>query len=137
MKYILLVIALAFAFTACGNKSKATESTTVVQEEINIDENQTAVIYFHSNHRCATCMAVENVTKKAVASYKGKVPFYSVDITLEGNKALMNKYKIGGQSLVIVNKDQKIDLTSEAFMYARSKPEKIKASINTTINSIQ
>lgn len=139
MKSILLVITLALALTACGNKNKSTESaenTTIASQEINIDENQTTVIYFHSNHRCATCMAVENITKEAVDTYKGKVPFHSVDITLEENKALMSHYKIGGQSLVVVNKDQKIDITNEAFMYARSSPEKVKSRVTTTIDSL-
>jgi len=136
MKHIIYVIALTLAFTSCGQKNKTAESATATQQEITIDENQTTVIYFHSNHRCATCMAVENVTKEAVDSYKGKVPFYSVDITLDDSKALMKKYGIGVQSLVVVNKDQKIDLTSEAFMYARSNPDKVKASLKTTIDAL-
>lgn len=137
MKHILLVLALTFAVTSCGNKNKAAESTANTQQEITIDKNQTTVIYFHSNHRCATCMAVENVTKEAVDTYKGKVPFYSVDMTLDENKALMKSYNIGVQSLIVVNNDQKLDLTSEAFMYARSKPEKVKDKVKSTIDSLQ
>ena len=138
MKQIILFLALTFAFTACGHKNKAAESTTIAQQEINIDRTQTTVIYFHSNHRCATCMAVENVAKEALKeNYKDAIPFFSVDMTLEENKALMKTYSIGVQSLVVVKSDTKIDLTSEAFMYARSKPEKIKASLKTTIDSLQ
>ena len=138
MKHILLILALTFAFTACGHKNKAAEGTTVAQQEINIDKNQTTVIYFHSNHRCATCMAVENVTKEALKeNYKGAIPFFSVDMTLEENKALMKTYSIGVQSLIVVKNDTKIDLTSEAFMYARSKPEKVKGSLKTSIDSLQ
>jgi thioredoxin-related protein len=138
MKNILLILALTFAFTACGNKNKTADKDTETQQEISIDKSQTTVIYFHSNHRCATCLAVENITKEALKeNYKEAIPFFSIDMTLEENKALMKTYSIGVQTLIVVKKDTRIDLTSEAFMYARSKPEKVKGSLKASIDSLQ
>ena len=136
MKHLLLVLVLALTVTACGSKNKSNENTSSTEQTISIDPNQTTVIYFHSNHRCATCMAVENVSKEAADRYKSKIPFYSVDMTLEKNKALMEQYKIGVQSLIIVKNDQKLNLTSEAFMYARSKPEKVISKVQSSIESL-
>ncbi len=133
MKNTVLVLFTAFALTACGGKQQSTENSS---ETVSIAEGQTAVIYFHTKHRCATCMAVESVTREALTAYGGRVPFYSVDMAAPENKALMKKYQIGNQSLVVVRNDKKEDLTGEAFMFARSKPEKVKKLLQTTINSL-
>lgn len=93
--------------------------------------------YFHATRRCATCEAVEAVTKEALKEYYGnKVPFESINNDEEKNSALVAKYKISGTSLLIVNGDKMVDLTNDAFLNARTKPEKLKSKIKSTINSM-
>ena len=135
MKKLLTILALVAVVTACGHKKNNT--TQVEQTDFNLDKEQVAVLYFHSNHRCATCMAVENVTKEALSeNYKDSIPFYSIDITDDKNQSIVKDYAVAGQTLLVVKNDKKINLTSNAFMYARSKPEKVKEEIKTTIDSL-
>lgn len=134
MKQIITTLTLLLLLTACGNKKKNDTTTPL---DISIENGQTAVLYFHSNHRCATCMAVENTTKEAIEeNYKDEVPFYSIDITTSEAKALMQQYNIAVQTLLIVKDDKRENITSHAFMYARSKPEKVKENITSILESL-
>lgn len=134
MKQIISLIALVTVLTACGGKKGSTESTSV--DSFTFDNKKTTVLYFHSNHRCATCMAVENVTKETIAeNFAETVAFYSLDINEAKNKAVMKQYSIGGQTLLIVKGDESSNMTSNAFMFARSKPEKVKSELIATIES--
>ncbi len=104
-------------------------------------ENQKAeevkVYYFHATRRCATCMAVEAVTKEALQDYYGdKVTFESINVEDEKESPLLAQYKIGGQTLLIVNGDKKVDLTNDAFLNARTNPDKFKSKLKSTIDSM-
>lgn len=133
MKNLFSIVSLILLFTACGSKGNKTAEATASNISIEIDTAETTVLYFHSNHRCATCMAVENVTKESLSE---NMPFYSIDITLDENKELVKQYGVAGQTLLIVKGEQKVNVTNEAFMFARSNPEKVKTTINSAINSL-
>lgn len=136
MKKILSLITLLTIMTACGGKKGNT--TTATADSFSFDNSKTTVLYFHSNHRCATCMAVENVTKETIdENFSGTVAFYSLDINEAQNKDVMKQYSIGGQTLLIVKGDKSSNMTSNAFMFARNKPEKVKSELIATIESYQ
>lgn len=136
MKKIVILFLLALTISACGGKKKQT--TTESEASFHFDNSKPTVLYFHSNHRCATCLAVENTTKEALAtSFDGAIPFYSLDINETQNKKLIKEYSIGGQTLLVIKGDQKTNLTNVAFMYARSNPEKVKAELISSIKSLQ
>lgn len=93
--------------------------------------------YFHFSARCVTCKAVEAEAKKNIESlYGGKVPFQSVNLDDASSKALAEKLQIGGQTLLIVKGDTKINITNEGFMYARNNPVKFKAIIKEKIDPL-
>ena len=93
--------------------------------------------YFHATRRCETCQAVEKVTKETISkNYKGKVEFISINREETANKEMVKKYKVNGQTLLLVKGDKTIDLTSPAFMYARNKPEKLAAKLKSSIDSM-
>lgn len=100
------------------------------------------VYYFHYSRRCATCNAVEEVTKKAISDLyaqqfkKGEIIFKSVNLDEETSDALAKKCKAEGQSLLIIGKGKRKDLTDKAFMYARTSPEKLKAEIKKAIDAV-
>lgn len=95
------------------------------------------VYYFHSTARCITCQTVEKVTKEAVKEFYGdKVSFLSVNNDDKTNESLMKKYRVSGQTLLIVKGDKVVNLTNDAFMNARTKPEKLKAKIKSTVDSL-
>jgi hypothetical protein len=93
--------------------------------------------YFHFSARCVTCKAVEAEAKADIENlYGGKVSFQSVNLEEESSKAIAERLQIGGQTLLIVKGDTKINLTNEGFMYARNNPEKFKAVIKEKIDPL-
>ncbi len=103
----------------------------------NITPGDVQVYYFHATRRCATCEAVESVTKEALKEYySDKVKFESINREEEKDNPLVDKYKISGQTLLILNGDKKVDLTNDAFLNARTNPDKFKSKLKSTIDSM-
>lgn len=94
--------------------------------------------YFHYTSRCATCKAVENVSIDALKELYGEsIVLKSVNLDDKENNELAEKIGVDGQSLLFVKGDKKVDITTDGFLYARSKPEKLKEIIEETINSLK
>mgnify|MGYP000978081332 CR=1 FL=1 len=95
------------------------------------------VYYFHGTRRCDTCNAVEKVASEALKQYFGdQLVLKSVNREDDKNNALVKKYKIAGQALIIVKDGKKIDLTNMAFMNAERSPFRLKAKIKETIDKL-
>ncbi|WP_163708678.1 nitrophenyl compound nitroreductase subunit ArsF family protein [Mangrovibacterium lignilyticum] len=93
--------------------------------------------YFHATRRCETCQAVEEVSKEAIQEYYGnQVEFLSVNSDEDASETLIEKYKVSGQTLIIVKGNKIIDLTTDAFLNARTNPEKLKAKIKASIDPL-
>lgn len=139
---ILTLVFIAGVFTVsaqcCDSKTLADASSTT---KANCDAKQTSTdvkaYYFHATRRCATCEAVEKVTKETIGEdYKGKVAFESINREENKDNALVKKYKISGQTLLLVKGDKKVDMTSAAFMYARNNPEKFEKKLKSAIDAM-
>lgn len=110
------------------------EAKTAEQSQIAVPVK---AYYFHATRRCATCEAVEAVTKEALQEYYGdKVTFESINREENKDNPLVSKYEISGQTLLIIKGDEKIDLTNEAFLNARTNPEKFKTKLKSTIDAM-
>lgn len=100
------------------------------------------VYYFHYTRRCVTCQAVETESQKAIASLyskevkEGKVKFIGVNLDEKGSEALARKFKAEGQALLVTSGNKRVDLTDKGFMYARSKPEVLKAELKKAIDPL-
>lgn len=95
------------------------------------------VYYFHGTRRCDTCNAVEKVAQEALKQYFGdQLMLKSINREEAKNRALVMKYQIAGQALIIVKGDKKIDLTTIAFMNAERSPFRVKAKIKETIDKL-
>jgi hypothetical protein len=100
------------------------------------------VYYFHFTRRCNTCITVENVSKEAVETQfpeqvkRGEISFRSVNLDDKEGEALGEKYKIEGQTLIVISGDQRIDLTDKGFLYAVDSPEKLKGEIKKTVEEL-
>lgn len=100
------------------------------------EEPTITAYYFHATRRCATCQAVEKVSKEyIVENYAGKVNFISINREEDQNSELVQKYEIAGQTLLIVFGDEVVNLTTEAFLNARTNPEKLQELIKSTIDA--
>lgn len=129
---LLFLFILPFATTGCNENSA---STPVADKPAKIE-----VYYFHYERRCATCIAVEEETQKALNELysaklkKGDITFKSVNLEEKQGEALADKLKVAGQSLVIVNNGKVTDITEQGFLYAKSSPEKLKSEIKKNID---
>jgi hypothetical protein len=94
--------------------------------------------YFHNTRRCMTCNTVEKVTKESLKElYGDRIILKSLVFEDQKNKALVDKYKVEGQSLFFVKGDKKVDITTDAFMNAVRRPEVVKEKIRTTVASLK
>jgi len=95
------------------------------------------VYYFHNTRRCATCKAVESVTKEALETMENeKVSFTELNLERPEGKKKAKELGISGQTLLIVCGDKKVNITQKGFMYARSKPEKLKEIVRQKVNDL-
>ena len=129
--FIAGIIALTLS-TSCSGQSEKKEANKVASEAGNIE-----VVYFHNARRCATCNAVENVSSDAITeNYGENIPFKGYNLEEAEGKKRAQELGVGGQALLIVKGDTKINITNEGFMYARSNPDKLKQVITEKINSL-
>ncbi|QIA08865.1 nitrophenyl compound nitroreductase subunit ArsF family protein [Draconibacterium halophilum] len=134
---IILCVGIISANAECvsdASKSgpNATDNATVTPQS-----NEVIAYYFHATKRCVTCQAVEKVAKETIEeNYKGKVTFQSINREKEKDNPLVKKYKVSGQTLLLVKGDEKVDLTSSAFMNARTKPEKFAKRLKSEIDEM-
>jgi hypothetical protein len=118
-------------------------STTFAQTaEQNTSTGKVEVYYFHNERRCATCVAVEDESVKALNELypekmkSGEITFLSVNIEDDATKPLTDKFEIAGQTLLIVKGTKQENLTNTAFMYATTKPEKLKKAIGEAVEKL-
>ena len=136
----LSVIAITFVFQSCTQKTKESkmQSCCALSEKIeskdSILENAgIRVYYFHAVRRCATCLAVEKITKEFIENnYSKNVEFITVNRDDAENEELIGKYEVSGQTLLIVGREVE-NLTNQAFLNAKTNPQKLKDILRKTI----
>ncbi len=133
MKKLIILTLTVFLSTFLGSSLNAQAQSG--------NSKVVTVYYFHSTNRCATCNAVENVTKTVLNEQykdqvsKGLIQFKSINIDEDVNKNLVNKYKIVFSTLLIINANGTTnDFTDTAFQYAKTNPEKYKELLKVEIN---
>ncbi len=137
LKIFLVTILLTGAFCSCQAQ---TDNNGTEQAVVSADKIE--VYYFHNTRRCATCKAVEAVTRETLEENypeqmkDGKITFQSLNIEEDANEPLARKLHVSGQTLLFVKNDNKKDLTNDAFMYARSNPDKLKEKILKTVENL-
>lgn len=132
LKLLVLVVVSMTLYLSCSSQSNGNQ-----KDKATISEKDLSVYYFHFERRCVTCKAVERVTKEAISEmYGGTVPFRSVNLDDEEGKEVARKIGVSNQALLIVNGDERIDLTAEAFMSATTKPEELKKILKEKIDPL-
>lgn len=109
---ITLLSFIAFMLTACnGNAQQQTATIQTVTIE---------VIQFHSEHRCKTCLKIENLTKATLDKHFKSIPFRLVNVDDKMNSNIAEAFEATGTALFLYNPKtgKKKDLTDFAFMKA-------------------
>ena len=121
-------IVLLMSSFICNAQTQKKETTTA---------NQIGAYYFHNTSRCITCITVEAEAKADLTNlYGDQVTFKALNLEDDATKPIAEKLKVSGQTLLIVKGDQKINMTKEGFLYARTNPEKFKAIIKEKVDGI-
>jgi hypothetical protein len=136
MKQILLfsfAVLLMLGNGSCNaQEGKKAEANSTVSAKVQ-------VYYFHFTRRCATCLSVEENAKKAVETLyadkvkKGEYSFQGINLDDDSSKPLADKLGIGGQTLIVVCGNKKIDITDKGFMNAHD-PEKMMEEIKKAVD---
>lgn len=111
------------------------------QPKAEAPSNRAEVLSFHGKQRCATCIAIEKLTREVVqqdfakAIADGRLRLRVVDISKE--EALADRYQVTWSSLLVSKwshgKEKVNDLTEFAFANARRNPELFKARLKAEI----
>lgn len=118
----------------CSNTPDKKSTENIVSRP---EPTEVSVYYFHATRRCATCEAVEKVARQTLEEkYGAKVAFISINREKESEHPLIKKHQINWQTLLVVKGDQSINLTNDAFLNARTKPDKLKHQITNTIEEL-
>jgi hypothetical protein len=138
MKRLCLLITI---FLAGMNNFSCTSQPGTKPEQVIIASDNVEVYYFHFSRRCATCMAVEANAMNAMQTLypeqikAGGYFFKAVNLDETANADLAKKFEVGGQCLLVVHGDKKVDITSQGFLYAKD-PEKIKEEIRKAVEEV-
>lgn len=140
MKNVIIALFALVAMTACNNSgSKKTETAKAETAAVIADTTTVNVYYFHGKARCKTCIAVGDVSKETIEkafSGNANVRFTEINTSEKANEALVEKYEVTWNALIIAKGNQSKDLTEQAFATAVSNPEKLTEDIKTTVNTM-
>jgi hypothetical protein len=127
MKKLSLVLMLAIAFVAC--KNAGTNETQIIDTS---DPTIVNVFYFHGKQRCKTCNAVQDVAKETIKTTfanNDKVRFIEINTSEKGNEALIEKYEVTWNALIIAKGEDFIEITDHAFATAVKNPQSLRSLI--------
>jgi hypothetical protein len=134
--YLFIVGLIAVSAQCCNNSASSCSNSKITSAQ-GQDVTEVKVYYFHATRRCVTCQAVESVTKEALKEYYGdRIAFESINREEEKDNPNIEKYKISGQTLLIIKGSDVVNLTNDAFMNARTNPDKLKEKIKSTVDSM-
>ena len=133
---LILMVAVAVCLSACSTQSSQDQKTRVAGNE------ELQLYYFHFTKRCATCNAVETETKFALEMFygdqvkDGTIVFTSLNLEEEDGKGIAQELNVSGQTLLLVKGDDKVDLTNDGFMNARTQPDKFHDILRKNIDRL-
>jgi thiol-disulfide isomerase/thioredoxin len=127
---LLFVLNAIACNTAQSNNNSSLDDSTVITKKVE-------VYYFHGTRRCATCIAVGEVSSELVKNKYGdnaNVKFIEINIDEPGNEELVEKFQVSGSGLYVYNGKDIQNVTAFAFQHARANPDKLKDKLIKLIN---
>lgn len=129
MKRVIFILPLlTILFWNCQNGNN--------QPETNIEKEGVNILYFHGEHHCKVCEAIETNTQIVVDSLfsdavkEEKLFFHIIDFSKPENEKIADKYQIAWDALLIVTQKGENsttrNLTDFAITQAPNNPEKFQ-----------
>jgi len=134
MKKVALAILLTVAVVGCKQNSRNAEINIA---QVMADTTVVNVFYFRIKKRCETCTAVAAIAQKTVeTTYAGssKVRYMEIDNSDKANEALLEKYDVAWNALIIAKGDNAVDITQRAFLNAVKNPQLVENRIKNEVN---
>lgn len=101
------------------------------------------IVYFHSEHRCPTCISIEENTRKTLNTYfasrlkDGTITFQVLNVDEGKNLEIAEKYEAEGSSLYLTkvngSKETTTNFTNYAFSYSRTQADKFISGLKAEI----
>jgi PBP1b-binding outer membrane lipoprotein LpoB len=140
MKNIALILLLVFALAACKQSPKNTENNTAQTTIEAVSPTDVIVYYFHGKQRCKkTCVAVGDVAKETVEKSfadNKNVRFVEISTSEKGNDALIEKYDVTWNALIIAKGEDFVEITDQAFATAVKNPQSLENLIKEEVNKL-
>ena len=131
MKRVTLILMLVVILTGCGQSNKKAETIEIDPEIVN-------VFYFHGKQRCKTCIAVQDVARETIKTAfadNKKVRFIEINTSEKGNEALIEKYEVTWNALIIAKGENAVEITEQAFATAVGNPQTLENLIKQEVNN--
>lgn len=132
---IILIVMTLFSLSCSSQSSRQ----TVVSQSAADNSDKIEAYYFHFTARCVTCRTIEADTKKNLENLypeqvrTGLLTFQSLNLDEEPSRVIAKQFGVSGQTLLLVKGAQKINLTTEGFLYAVPNPDKFKQILNEKV----
>lgn len=136
---LVTLFSMNFALAqCCKNPTKSANCAYQAAASQTTSSSEIVAYYFHYTRRCETCKAVEKVSGDALKELYGeKIVLKSVNLDEKSSEELAKKIGVDGQTLLVMKGTEKVDLTNDGFLYAVTKPEKLKEKIKTAVESLK
>jgi PBP1b-binding outer membrane lipoprotein LpoB len=156
---LMLILAIAIFAVSCGSSGKTDEKSgdttavvnsstdtsaleanttndTTIQNgsQAKVEQSKIMIYSFHVTNRCASCIAIEESTKKTLDTYfknevkSGRIKLSVLNVDDKANEKIAEKYQAFGSGLFVTRmfkgKETTADLTGDGFKYARNKQDK-------------
>ena len=128
------MLTLTAILAGCGQNPKKATNTA---EQTAIDITDVIVYYFHGKQRCKTCVAVGDVARETIEKAfadNNKVRFVELNTSEKGNDALIEKYDVTWNALIIAKGENAIEITDQAFATAVKNPQSLENLIKEEVN---
>ena len=130
-----LLTLFTLLLVACGGNGRSQASTPKAARGQAAPSGRVEVLYFHGKKRCATCIAIEQLTKETVEGL-GRRDVTVRILEIGQNEELAQRYGVAWSSLLVVRGDSVRDLTRMGFSLARSSPEEFRARLTETVTQL-
>ena len=130
-----LLTLFTLLLVACGGNGRSQASTPEAARGQTEPSGRVEVLYFHGKKRCATCIAIEQLTKETVEGL-GRRDVTVRILEIGQNEELAQRYGVAWSSLLVVRGDSVRDLTRMGFSLARSSPEEFRARLTETVTQL-
>ncbi len=124
----LTMFLLTFSFSC--------DAQILKNKKTGISTSAVEVIQFHSEHRCKTCLLIEDLTKKTLQKFPA-IPFKLINVDDEKNEKIAEQFEATGTALFLYNSKtgKKKDMTDFAFMNANSKSDEFIIGLKKEIEA--